>query len=529
MPRKLTTQQESVDSAMNDESRLVNSLRNTMFSIIGQGASILLSFAVRFVFIRCLQTEYLGLNGLFTSVLSILSLAELGVGTAIVYSMYKPIAERDEEKISILMRLYSKVYAVIGTVVAVLGVLISPFLGSLIKDMPDLPGLQGIYFIFLFDTVASYFLGYKRSLITADQRESVLSVNHLLFMAVKGVAQIASLLLLKNFHIYLFIQVACTVGENIRVAFLVNKLYPFLKKHRKAPRLPAEEKKTIVENVKALFIYKAATVLLGGIDNLIISSQIGVICVAMYSNYTLVVNSLFNVINMVTTSITASIGNFVATETKDSQKGLFEKVVFVVFLLFGFAAVCLCALLNPFVELYCGKELLLSNNAVVIIVVNFFIVGMMSPIWTFRSTMGLFIYGRWRPVISAVLNFVLSMLFAQWWGIEGVLIATAVSRITTNLWFDPYIVYKKGWGKSPKEYYLLFLKYTLIVVLAAFAVCTLGELLGFSATVAGFALRLLFVVALSGTLFLVVVLLDPNKQYFLHAIKAFVRKFKGAR
>ena len=516
-------------SAMNNESRLVNSLRNTIFSILGQGASILLSFAVRFIFIRCLKTEYLGLNGLFTSVLSILSLAELGVGTAIVYSMYKPIAEKDEEKLSILMRLYSKVYAVIGTVVAILGVIISPFLGSLIKDMPDLPGLQGIYFIFLFDTVASYFLGYKRSLITADQRESVLSVNHLLFMVIKSLAQIASLLLLKNFHIYLFIQVACTVGENIRIAYLVNKLYPFLKKHNKKARLPAGEKKALVENVKALFIYKAATVLLGGIDNLIISSQIGVICVAMYSNYTLVTNSLFNVLNMVTTSITASIGNFVATETKDSQRGLFEKVVFVVFLLFGFASVCLCGLLNPFIEIYCGKELLLSNNTVIIIVLNFFIVGMMSPIWTFRSTMGLFIYGRWRPVISAIMNFVLSILFAQWWGIEGVLIATAISRITTNLWFDPYIVYKKGWGKSPKVYYLLFFKYAIIVALAAAAVSLLGNLIGFSATVAGFALRLLFVVTLSGAIFLAVALLDPNREYFLNAVKAFAKKFRGSR
>ena len=514
---------------MNSESRLVNSLRNTIFSILGQGMSILLSFAVRFVFIRCLPTEYLGLNGLFTSVLSILSLAELGVGTAIVYSMYKPIAEHDEEKICILMRLYAKVYSAIGAVVALLGVAISPFLGSLIKDMPDLPGLKGIYFIFLFDTVASYFLGYKRSLITADQRESVISVNHLLFMVIKSVVQIACLLLLKNFYVYLIIQVACTVGENIRVAHLVNKLYPFLKKYGKKARLPAQEKKTIVENVKALFIYKAASVLLGGIDNLIISAQIGVICVAMYSNYTLVVNSLSNVLNMVTTSVTASIGNFVATETKDAQKGLFEKVVFVVFLLFGFSSVCLCALLNPFVEIYCGKDLLLSNNTVIIIVLNFFIVGMMNPIWTFRSTMGLFIYGRWRPVISAIINFVFSLIFAKWWGIEGVLIATAISRITTNLWFDPYIVYKKGFGQSPKAYYLLFLKYALIVALAAAAVSGLGNLLGFSATVAGFVLRLLFVVALSGAIFLCVALLDPNRQYFLNAVKAFTQKFKGAR
>lgn len=509
---------------MNNESRTVNSVRNTLFSVMGQGLSILLSFVVRFVFIRMLPTEYLGLNGLFTSVLTILSLAELGIGTAITYAMYKPIAEHNEEKICILMKLYARVYIAIGLFVAIVGMAISPFLGKLIKDMPDMPGLTGIYFIFLFDTVASYFFAYKRSLISADQRESILSINHLYFIFIKSIAQIIVLVILKNFYIYLFIQVACTLFENIRVSFIVDKLYPFLKEYNGSGKLSKQEKKGIIENIKALFIYKASSVFLGGIDNLVISSQIGVICVALYSNYSLIVNSLTNVINMFTASITASIGNFIATEGVRKQTKLFERVVFIVFLLYGFSSTCLYALLTPFMEIYGGKQLLLTNNAVILIVINFFILGMMSPVWTFRTTMGLFIYGRWRPVISALINFILSMMFAKHWGIEGVLVATAISRITTNLWFDPYIVYKKGWGISPIQYYCTFAKYAAFAFISSVSVDILSEAIKFSPTVIGFVFRLVFVVGMSGVVYFAIALLNPERNYFLGMLQRILQK-----
>lgn len=509
---------------MNNESRTVNSIRNTFFSIVGQTFSIVLSFVVRFVFIRTLPTEYLGLNGLFTSVLTILSLAELGIGTAIIYAMYKPIAEHDEEKICILMKLYARVYTAIGLFVAIVGIAISPFLGSLIKDMPDIPGLTGIYFIFLFDTVASYFFAYKRSLISADQRESVLSLNHLCFIIIKSIVQIAVLITLKNFYIYLFIQVACTLCENIRVSVIVDKLYPFLKEYNGHGHLSKQEKYEIIENIKALFIYKAASVFLGGIDNLVISSQIGVICVAIYSNYLMIINSLTNVINMFTASITASIGNFVATEDVQDQRKLFERVVFIVFLMYGFSSVCLYTLFNPFMEIYGGKNLLLSNNAIILIILNFYITGMMSPIWTFRTTMGLFIYGRWRPVISAVINFVLSMIFAKYWGIEGVLIATAISRITTNLWFDPYIVYKKGWGISPAQYYCTFIKCSIIVIISSGIIAGISGVIPFSATISGFVLRMIFVIGMSGVFYFIVAMLNPERYYFFSIIQRIIQK-----
>lgn len=510
---------------MNSESRSYNSILNAFFGIGGQLLSVAMSFIVRYVFIRALAAEYLGVNGLFTSILSVLSLAELGIGTAIVYSLYKPIAEKDEPKICVLMNLYAKVYITIGVVIAVLGVAITPFLGYLIKDTPDIPGITLIYLIYLLDTFSSYFFAYKRSLLSADQREHVLSVNRLIFMIFKSAGQIAVLLLFHNFYLYLFIQILCTFLENVRVSCLVDKYYPFLKKNTHKEKLPADEIKKIVSNVKALFIYKASAVFLGGIDNLIISSQIGVLCVAMYSNYLLVVNSITNLINIFVNSFTASIGNFLTTKKSEDQTKLFDRVVFVVFLLVGFASVCLFVLLNPFIRLYSGKDLMLSDTTVLFIVINFFIVGMMTPIWNFRTTMGLFVHGRWRPVISAGINLVLSFLLVQWFGIEGVLFATIVSRATTNLWFDPYIIYKKGWNLAPYSYYLRFMMYTLYTFAVAYALAFACNLMGFAETWPGFILQLIVTSFISLAAFGLPIVISADRNYYFDLLKRVIDRF----
>lgn len=509
---------------MNQNSRLENSLKNTIFSVLAQGLTIGFSFVVRYFFIRSLPMDYLGVNGLFTNILSVLSLAELGIGTAIVYSMYKPIAENDEEKIRVLMQLYKKIYCAIGCIVAVVGVLIIPYLDILVKDKPDISGLTLIYLIFLADTSVSYFFSYKRSLISADQREYMLSLNRLGFLGLKSVLQIVVLLVIENYYIYLVIQVICTMFENIVVSYLVDKMYPFLRT-KTTQKLSKEERQTIIDNVKALFIYKVATIFLGGIDNIIISARIGVLWVAKYSNYTLVVNSLMNALNMFCASITASIGNFVVKEGRKEQKKLLDKVVFVTFLLFGFSSVCLYGLLNAFIQIYCGEEYLLSSFVVVLVIANFYIMGMMSPMWTFRTTMGLFVFGKWRPVISAIINFVLSVWWAEFWGIEGVVLATIVSRVVTNLWFDPYIIYKKGLGISPITYYAKFIGYsgTLCGVLVLLKVVT--DMFSFETDLLGFVTRCVIVFLYAMLMFGIIIFINPERRYYMAIIKNLLGRF----
>ena len=469
-------------------SRTSNSIKNSFFSIGCQGINTLMSFLVRFVFIKCLPIDYLGLNGLFTNILMILSLAELGIGTAIVYSMYKPIAMNNKKKISILMRLYAKIYNVIGIVILIIGVCLIPFLDIFIKDQPSINGLIYIYVMFLLDTVLSYFFSYKRSLITADQKEYILSITRSIFILIKTILQIAMLLLTKNYFLYLCIQIVTTLCENLMISYIVDKKYSYLKEYN--GKLTREETKEIIDNVKALFIYKFATVFLGGIDNLVISMKLGIIWVAKYSNYTLIINAIFNIINMFISSITASIGNFIVLKSEQEQELLLERISFIVFMIFGFCSTCLYCLLNPFIKIYCGDDYLLNQNVISLIIINFYIQGMMTPIWTFRTTKGLFVQGKWRPIISAAINFVLSFVLADYLGIAGIILATIIARVVTNLWFDPYIIYKKGWNKLPTSYYKKFLLYSFILFIEILTVSTVISLFDISYLLTGFVIRI---------------------------------------
>ena len=424
---------------------------------------ILLNFINRTVFIKCLSAEYLGVNGLFTNIITILSLAELGFGEAIVYSMYKPLAGHDDYKLKSLMDLYASIYKIIGCVVGVLGILVIPFLDVLIKDKPNIPNITIIYLLFLLNSVSSYFFTYKRSIIIADQRRYIYSKYQLVFALIKVAAQIIILYLTRNFIIYLLIQILCTLAENISISLCANKLYPFLKSKEKL-KLAVEEKNTIFTNVKALIIYKIGSVALDGTGNLIISAFVGVISVGKLSNYTLIIGSVAMLLTQIVSSITASVGNFIAKEGEDRQIYLFNVVNFTHFILYSICSVCLLFLLTPFVSLWVGNAYVLDNTTTIIIVLNFYINGMMNPVWTFRGTMGLFVYGRYRPLISALINLVVSIFLAKLMGLPGVLLGTTITRLATNVWFDPLIIYKYGFKKSVFKYYIKYIAYFAILL-----------------------------------------------------------------
>lgn len=453
---------------MNTESRINNSIKNSIFGIIVQVSNVLLGFATRTVFVKCLSTEYLGVNGLFTNILTMLSLAELGVGSAIVYNMYKPISENDTVKIAKLMNLYRDAYRIIGCVVAVIGLCLVPFLDYIIKDQPNIDGLTLIYILFLGNTVSSYFFAYKRSIFSADQRERTLHKFKLLFYVIRSIGQIIILIIFKNFILYLIIQILCTIFENISVAAFADIKYPFLKQYKKE-YLNKDERKTIFNDIKALFIYKIGGTALDGTDNIILSAFVGVIWVGKLSNYTLITGSLSMLLNQITSSVTASVGNFVAQEKSSEYEKLLNRVTFVNFVFYGLSTVCMVTLISPFITLWIGNEYLLDFSVAFVLGINFYIIGMMNSIWTFRSTMGLFVHGKWRPLISAIINIIVSIWWAKYLGLIGVLLGTTFTRLVTNVWYDPLVVYKYGLHKKPYKYYLKWILYFAIMIIDIFA------------------------------------------------------------
>lgn len=449
---------------MNKSSRTLNSVRNTLMGITNQIIVLLLSFVTRTVFIHYLGIEYLGVNGLFINILNILSLAELGIGSAIIYSMYKPLADKDTKTISALMNFYAKVYMFIGLFIGLIGLSLIPFLDLIIGNQTIDENLVIIYLLFLFNTIVSYFFIYKRSIIEADQKQYIISKFQLYFNIIKYLFQIIVIIYTQNFIFYLIVQTLTTFCENLFISKKADKMYPFLRKYKKE-RLNIEEKKSIWKNIKALMIYKVSGTLLDGTDNIIISVYVGIVWVGKLSNYTLLLGALSSFAGQFTQGIIASVGNFIAKESKEKQEFLLRVITLGHFFIFGFSFIFLYLFLNPFIELWIGDEYVLNNETVFVLSFNWYIMGMLSSMWIFRSTMGLFVYGKYRPLITAVINIIASIYLAKFMGITGVLLGTTIARVTTNVWFDPLIIYRYGLEKSVKNYYYTGLKYLLVVLI----------------------------------------------------------------
>lgn len=298
--------------------RIQNSLNNMFFGLSGQIISAIMGFMVRTVFIYTLGIEYLGVDGLFTSILMMLSLANLGFDTAIVYSLYKPLAENDINKIQALMNLYQKAYRWIGIIILLIGLSLLPFLPNLMNGETTISNITIIYLLFLSNSVLSYYFVYKQSIIIADQHNHIISKIHSVFTIVSNIAQIIVLVSISNYIVVLSTQIAFRVIENIYVANKANQLYPYLNTKNNAT-LSKEDKKLFFENLYALMLYKISGVVINGTDNIIISKFVGIVWVGVYSNYLLIISTLNTLLGYLFYSITASVGNLNVNENAEKS------------------------------------------------------------------------------------------------------------------------------------------------------------------------------------------------------------------
>ncbi|MBQ4107955.1 MAG: sugar translocase [Clostridia bacterium] len=451
---------------------------NMIIAIICQVFNLLLNFIARTVFIKTLGADYLGVNGLFTNILTILSFAELGIGNAIVFSMYKPLAEKDVQKVASLMSLYKKAYTVIGVIVASVGLMVTPFLTFIIKDRPEIyESIYVLYLLFLVNTVSSYFFVYKKSLISADQKNYiVLLITEIVHFA-QVVFQAIFLIATHNYIVYLIFQIAFTVIGNIIASIVANKMYPFLK--QKAIPLDKKESKSIFSNVKALAVYKLGSVVLNGTDNILLSAMVGITEVGIASNYVLLNTSCNAILSKVTEAFTASVGNLNTYDDKKKQYSVFNKIMLITIWLYGFASVGLVAVSPSFITAWLGEEYLLDKITAFAIVLGFFVQGAHFAAYTYRTTLGYFKQGRLSPLIAAVLNFVLSILFCHWFGMAGIFIATPVSRFLTTGIIDPHLIYKHTFNKKPIIYHLKYFGYFVLIVAIGALCCFLVSLVNF--------------------------------------------------
>lgn len=445
------------------ESRTYNSIINFIYGCGTQIVISLLTFISRLVFIRVLGMEYQGINGLFTSILTMLSLAELGFGNIVVFSLYKPLVEDDTSKIVALVRFYRKVYYVIAAAVAVMGLAIIPFLDYIVKLEQPVEHLVLYYILFLANSVVSYLYVYKTTLIRADQKQYIISRYTMLTQIAMTGIQIVILLIFNNYIVYLCVQILCTFTTNYVLSLKADKLYPYISLSNKGGTLDVWEKKKIFKDVGAMFSYRVGGVLLNSTDNMFISAMVSTLDVGVYSNYLLIISFVNRFINVIYEALYSSVGNLNASGDSKQQIKIFNVLVLMFSWIGSFCFVCLFILMNPFLGIFFGEDILFSNTMVFIICVNFYLPIILYPVWMYRNTTGLFQETKNVLLYAAGLNLILSYIGGKLYGIVGIVAATSIARLSTSFWFEPYVLYKKGFHKKVRAYFLEELKYSICI------------------------------------------------------------------
>lgn len=456
-----------------ESSRTQNSVRNIIFSLVYQILTIVLSLINRTVFIFTLGVNYLGISGLFSDILMMLSLADLGFGVALTYSMYRPLAEHDYDQLAALTNLYRKVYRIIALAVTIIGLLLVPFLKYLINLKHPIPHITLYYVMYLANTVASYLVIYKTSIITADQKDYILNKYRSIFGALQTLFMTIFLWVTRNYFIYLLVQVIFTYAQNFYCSHVAEKMYPFINKR---VEMPAKEIKSIFKNLYSVFLYKISGVLLNATDNTIISVVLGTGLVGYYSNYSMITTKITGLVNTIFYSLTASLGNLVVKEKPERRYKVFVIMQSISSIFSTTCVICLMLLTQDFIRIWLGKSYILSDYTLAAILFNFYLGVILLPIWVYREATGLYQQTKYVMVVTAIINLILSIILAKRMGITGVLLSSAISRLVTYFWYEPVLLFKKYFDQTSLVYFRhILVNMFITIVVAALEYFTLGK------------------------------------------------------
>ena len=450
---------------VNNSSRLKKTKLNVISNVFIMLSRIVMLFVVRIIFIRTIGEFYLGVDSLFTNLLSVLSIGELGVTSAVNFVLYKPLVENDVEKISSIMTYYKKMFRYMGLFLLGVGLVITLFLPLFVKE--EIPNLYLVYFMYLFNTVSTYFVSYKESLIIADQNRYRLTVINFVFYMLLYVLRILALLYTKNFILYVLILDVVTLLQRIMINMYVTKTYKFIDFNSKN-ELSEDEKNNIFTRIKAMFIHKIGAFVINGTDSMVISatSGLGVVVVGIYTNYLSIITTATSLYEQVYKGITSSFGDLAAQEDEEAQKRVFNIIGFVCYLMYGVTSVGFYFLLSPLIEACFGSKLVIEKSIVVIMIINFYFSGLIASIDLIKEATGEFLVDKYMPLIQSLVNIVVSLILANIIGLMGVVLGTAISYLTVSIWSRPYIAFKYIFKSSMIPYYVRQLKYISSIVLS---------------------------------------------------------------
>lgn len=453
--------------------RTKNAGRNIIFGTILKIYQIAIPFFMRTLMIYFMGVEYLGLNSLFTSILQVLNLAELGVGSAMIFSMYKPIAEDDSLTICALMKLYRTYYRIIGLVIAIVGIILTPFIPYLIKS--DLPGTLNIYVLYLLNlavTVLSYWLfAYKNSLLQAHQRVDVISKVTLVTNTIQYILQILVLVILKNYYFYVIVSLATQALTNIVTAIVASKMYPDYHPKGKLPKATVKE---INQRIKDLFTAKLGGTIVNSADTIVISTFLGLSMLAIYQNYYYIMNSVMGFVIIIFTACTAGIGNSLVVESRDKNYFDFKRLAFLTIWIGTICISCFMCLYQPFMKIWVGEKYLLDMKMVVLLCIYFYLYLINNLSCVYKDAGGVWHEDRYRPLIGSMVNLTVNLLLVNRIGIYGVVISTICSYTFISMPWLIYNLFRLIFNRSPKEYIELICRGLVIagiIAAACFGIC----------------------------------------------------------
>lgn len=463
---------------MSTNSRSQNSIKNASSEVVVRMLTAISKFALRTVFIYTLGIQYNGVSGLFNDILFVFSLAELGINRAIAYALYKPLANHDDDAVARIMKFYRTVYRIIAGVITLAGLLVMPFLPYLVKDVPDIKeSIYLIFALFVIQSASSYLFIYKATLLEANQQKRIVSYVNIVATIVQVICESVILFATKNYLLYLVFSIVFSLSKNIVISYIAQRQFPILKKKNIGP-LTKDEAKQIKADIGATAIYNVSNVAVSTTDTIVTAAFFPTTIVGILSNYRLIFNTINTLISQISASTVPSIGNLAVSATPSTLKRLHDKLSFIMFMIANFVCASLVTLLNPFISDIWLKnsQYLFIMPTVIAIVFNLYLCIMQYPNTAYRNSNGLFVQGRIRPAVMAVINVVMSVSFAlafsrfgTQWGVFGILLATPLSRLVTETWYDPHIVYKHVFKESMKKYMVARLVYFLVAVVSCCA------------------------------------------------------------
>lgn len=482
--------------------RTKNATRNIFWGAIQKGYALFAPFITRTLFIYTLGIEYLGLNGLFGSVLSVLNLAELGVGNAMIFSMYQAIAEDDDEKICSLLKLYRFYYRVIGWVILVVGSFVALFLPYLIKsDLPSNVNLYVLYFMNLAVSVSGYwFFGYRNSLFSAFQRVDISSIISTCISIITTILQILILIFVPDYYLYMVIVIGMQIISNFIYAGVSIKTFP---KYKPYGILPKEEVKSINRRVMDLFTSKVGAVVVNSVDTIVISAFLGLYVLAQYQNYYYIFSSIVGIVEIIFTSCIAGIGNSLITESTKKNYMDFQKLLFIIAWITGFCCTCFLCLYQPFITIWVGKKLLLNFSIVICLVIYFFVYEMDRVLNVYKDAAGMWHEDRFRPLATALANLTLNLIMVQHMGLFGIVLSTVISKLFVGIPWLTYnlftVIFDHKYKKNFLQRMLFYVIVTFAGCLGTFVICNLFD----GNVVSTFVVRLLICMILPNIIFII--------------------------